>query len=114
MLALLLMPSARSIAISWAGVTLCSLEMMLLMGLPGMIRGRKKFSERAAHSVSTKKPARRMMNLMVGRALSRCGAALAESVAVVAAVPSAPLPPLLSGFRYDAGLMLSRSQPQSG
>src|SRR5215469_2671457 len=68
MLALLLIPSERSIASSWAGVTLCSLEMMLLIGLPGMIRGRKKFSERAAHSVSRKNPARRMMNLIVLRA----------------------------------------------
>src|SRR5215469_4677720 len=119
MLALLLIPSACSIARSWAGVTLCSLEMMLLMGLPGMIRGRKKLSDRAAHSVSRKKPARRMMNLIVVRGLSSLVlvlvAAFEEAVAVVAAAPgSAPLPPLLSGSRYDAGLMLSRSQPQSG
>src|SRR5215813_7852824 len=80
MLALLLIPSERSIASSWAGVTLCSLEMMLLMGLPGMIRGRKKFSERAAHSVSRKKPARRMMNLIVVPAVE-------EAMAVVAAAP---------------------------
>jgi hypothetical protein len=46
---------------------------MLLMGLPGMIRGRKKFTERAAHSVSRKKPARRMMNLIVARGLSSLG-----------------------------------------
>src|SRR5260370_19635173 len=114
MLALLLMPSERSIAISWAGVTLCSLEMMLLMGLPGMIRGRKKFSERAAHRVSRKKPARRMMNLIVVRGLSSLIlAAFGEAVAVVAAAPRrAPLAPPFSGSRYDAGFVLCRSQPQ--
>jgi hypothetical protein len=42
--------------------------MMLLIGLPGMIRGRKKFSDTAAQSVSKKNPARRMMNLIVVRA----------------------------------------------
>src|SRR5215467_12660709 len=87
MLALLLMPRACSIARSWAGVTLCSFEMMLLMGLPGMIRGRKKFSERAAHSVRRKNPARRMMNLIVLTAFRPSSFVRGGMPAVVTAVP---------------------------
>jgi hypothetical protein len=48
-----------------------------------MTRGRKKFSERAAHNVSRKKPARRMMNLIVDRGLS-------SFVLVGAALPVSP------------------------
>src|SRR5215475_5711070 len=118
MLALLLMPSACSIARSWAGVTLCSFEMMLLMGLPGMIRGRKKFSERAAHRVSRKNPARRMMNLIVLGAsslvLRPAGSAGRGDGGAEGAGLAPPSPRLVALLRrYDAGLMLSSTQPQS-
>src|ERR1700679_656271 len=105
MLAVLSRPSERSIATSWAGVTLCSLAMMLLMGFPGMTLGRKKFSVRAAHSVSTKKPARRMMNFIVVGGLSSLvlvGAPLLVSpyARAVAAVPSGAAATAPTGSRY--------------
>src|ERR1700722_10936336 len=83
--------------------------MILSAGLPGISRGRKKFSDRAAHRVTRKNPARRMMSLMAVLGLSS-GAAMTAAHAEQRGCHR--------GFgcaAYDlTGWMWSRSQPQSG
>src|SRR6202012_4900307 len=48
-----------------------NLAIIAMAGFPGISRGRKKFSVTAAHSVTTKNPARRSTNL-IGPLPLRC------------------------------------------